>query len=150
MDQVEGFKLFLASVDGARLNRPAPPQQTPEVFEKFLPYALALDVEQAWANKFSRILVAAGTAPAGSGDGYTPSFYSGSSWNTSAARALFRLSEVHSPARSRPLHPRPVRVTVAGVADPVEEGEAAVAEAGEETISAESRPYLEPTRCTLN
>jgi len=82
MDQVEGFKLFLASVDGDRLNRPAPPQQTPEVFEKFLPYALALDVEQAWANKFSGILVAAGTAPAGSGAGYTLSFYSGSSWNT--------------------------------------------------------------------
>jgi hypothetical protein len=82
MDQVEGFKLFLASVDGDRLNRPAPPQQTSEVFEKFLPYALALDVEQAWANKFSGILAAAGTAPAGSGAGYTPSFYSGSSWNT--------------------------------------------------------------------
>jgi uncharacterized membrane protein YgcG len=82
MDQVEGFKLFLASVDGDRLNRAALPQQTTEVFEKFLPYALALDVEQAWANKFSGILAAAGTAPAGSGAGYTPSFYSGSSWNT--------------------------------------------------------------------
>jgi hypothetical protein len=32
----------------------------------------------------------------------------------------------------------------------VEEGEEAVAEAGEGTTSAESRVYLEPTRCTLN
>src|SRR5258708_8339572 len=63
----------------------------------------------------------------------------------SAALALFRLSEVHSPARSRPLHPRRVRVAVAVVADPVEEGEEAVAEAGEGTTSGESRPYLEPT-----
>ena len=81
MDQVEGFKLFLGSVEGDRLNRTAPPQQTPEVFEKFLPYALALDVEQDWANKFSRILSAAGTAPGSSRSAYTPSFYSGSSWS---------------------------------------------------------------------
>ncbi len=82
MDQVEGFKMFLGSVDGDRLNRAAPPQQTPEVFEKFLPYALALDVEQDWANKFSGILSAAGTAPGSSGSAYTPTFYSGSSWSS--------------------------------------------------------------------
>ncbi|HWN75036.1 MAG TPA: DUF2207 domain-containing protein [Candidatus Udaeobacter sp.] len=82
MDQVEGFKMFLGSVDGDRLNRATPPQQTTEVFEKFLPYALALDVEQDWANKFSGILSAAGTAPGSSGSAYTPSFYSGSSWNS--------------------------------------------------------------------
>jgi hypothetical protein len=82
MDQVEGFKMFLGSVDGDRLNRAAPPQQTPEVFEKFLPYALALDVEQAWGNKFSGILAATGTTPGSSGSAYTPSFYSGSSWNS--------------------------------------------------------------------
>lgn len=82
MDQVEGFKMFLGSVDGDRINRAAAPQQTPEVFEKFLPYALALDVEQDWANKFSGILSAAGTAPGSSGSPYTPSFYAGSSWNS--------------------------------------------------------------------
>lgn len=82
MDQVEGFKMFLGAVDGDRLNRAAPPQQTPAVFEKFLPYALALDVEQDWAEKFSGILAAAGTAPGTNGHGYyTPSFYSGSPWN---------------------------------------------------------------------
>ena len=82
MDQVEGFKMFLGSVDGDRLNRANPPQQTPQVFERFLPYALALDVEQDWANKFSGILSAAGTAPGSSGSAYTPSFYSGSSWSS--------------------------------------------------------------------
>src|SRR5437899_1388586 len=84
MDQVEGFKMFLGSVDGDRLNRANPPQQTPQVFERFLPYALALDVEQDWANKFSGILSAAGTAPGSSGSAYTPSFYSGSSWSSSS------------------------------------------------------------------
>ena len=81
MDQVEGFKMFLGEVDGDRLNRAAPPEQTPAVFEKFLPYALALDVEQAWANKFSSVLASAGTDPHGSHAGYAPSFYSGGSWN---------------------------------------------------------------------
>jgi len=36
-----------------------------------------LDVEQAWAEKFSGVLHAASQAP-DSGTGYTPSFYSGS------------------------------------------------------------------------
>jgi uncharacterized membrane protein YgcG len=81
MDQVEGFKTFLGAVDGDRLNRAAPPEQTPVVFEKFLPYALALDVEQHWAEKFSGILATAGATPDHSNGVYTPSFYSGSSWN---------------------------------------------------------------------
>jgi len=77
LDQVEGFKLFLGAVDGDRLNRAAPPDETPQVFEKFLPYALALDVEQDWAEKFSGVLGAAGAARANAAPAYTPSFYSG-------------------------------------------------------------------------
>jgi uncharacterized membrane protein YgcG len=83
LDRVKGFKMFLGKVEGDRLNRTAPPQQTPEVFEKYLPYALALDVEQDWAEQFSGVLGAAGTAP-GSPPAYVPSFYSGSSWNGSS------------------------------------------------------------------
>jgi Predicted membrane protein (DUF2207) len=82
MDQVEGFKMFLGEVDGDRLNRVMPPDQTPATFEKFLPYALALDVEQAWSQKFSGALGAAGQSPTnGHGSAYSPSFYSGSNWN---------------------------------------------------------------------
>jgi uncharacterized membrane protein YgcG len=77
MDQVQGFKLFLGAVDTDRLNRAAPPEQTPSVFEKFLPYALALDVEQHWAEKFSGVLAIAGSMPSNA-DGYTPTFYSSS------------------------------------------------------------------------
>ncbi|MFI5097167.1 MAG: DUF2207 domain-containing protein, partial [Candidatus Acidiferrales bacterium] len=79
LDQVEGFKMFLGAVDSDRLNRAMPPQQTPAVFEKFLPYALALDVEQDWANKFSDVLAAAGSVAGNSGMAYTPSFYTGAS-----------------------------------------------------------------------
>ena len=80
MDQVDGFKLFLGAVDGDRLNRVMPPDQTPETFEKFLPYALALDLEQAWSQKFAGQLGAAGQSPT-NGNAYTPSFYSGTNWN---------------------------------------------------------------------
>ena len=76
LDQVEGFKLFLGKVDGDRLNRANPPEQTPETFEKFLPCALALDVEQDWAEKFSGALAMAGAASGDSNVAYTPSFYS--------------------------------------------------------------------------
>ena len=81
LDQVQGFKLFLSAVDGDRLNRILPPEQSPATFEKFLPYALALNAEQAWAEKFSGVLSAAGTAPGSNGSTYTPSFYSTSSMN---------------------------------------------------------------------
>ncbi len=79
LDQVAGFKMFLGEVDSDRLNRAMPPQQTPAVFEKLLPYALALDVEQDWANKFSGVLFAAGSASSQSSTVYTKSFYFGAS-----------------------------------------------------------------------
>ena len=88
LDQVEGFKMFLSEVDGDRLNRVMPPEKTPQTFEKFLPYAVALDVEQAWADKFSGVLASAGQAPAAS-TSYTPSFYSGNGWSGSSSFSGF-------------------------------------------------------------
>jgi uncharacterized membrane protein len=78
MDRVEGFRMFLKTVDADRLQTMSPPpNKTPELFERFLPYALALGVEQAWANQFSEVLAQAAAAPGGSGTGYSPSWYSG-------------------------------------------------------------------------
>lgn len=56
MDQIEGLKLYLSVAEQDRLNQLNPPEKTPEVFEKFLPYALALDVEQAWCEQFADVL----------------------------------------------------------------------------------------------
>ncbi|HTV59404.1 MAG TPA: DUF2207 domain-containing protein [Verrucomicrobiae bacterium] len=85
LDKIEGFKMFLTAVEGDRLNRMTPPEKTPQLFEKFLPYALALDVEQAWAEKFSGVLDAAGRAPGGSGAAYSPAWYSGSGFGPGGA-----------------------------------------------------------------
>ncbi len=58
-DQIEGFRQYLGVAEEDRLNALNPPEKTPELFEKFLPYAVALDVENAWAAKFATLLAAA-------------------------------------------------------------------------------------------
>lgn len=55
-DQIEGFRQYLGVAEEDRLNALNPPEKTPELFEKFLPYAVALDVENAWAAKFAELL----------------------------------------------------------------------------------------------
>jgi uncharacterized membrane protein YgcG len=77
MDQIEGFKLYLSVAEKERLNLLNPPEKTPALFEKYLPYALALDVENAWSEQFSEVLARAGTEA----QPYTPVWYSGSSWD---------------------------------------------------------------------
>ena len=84
LDKIEGFKRFLSMVEGDRLNRVTPAEKTPELFEKFLPYALALDVEQAWAEKFSGVLNGA-QASGQNASAYSPSWYSGNAWDTLGA-----------------------------------------------------------------
>lgn len=78
-DEIEGFRRFLSEVDQERLNRMNPPQKTPALFERMLPYAVALDCENAWAKQFQNVLA---TAAATQGQGTTsaslaPPWYSG-------------------------------------------------------------------------
>jgi uncharacterized membrane protein YgcG len=58
-DRILGFKKYLSVAEAERLDLENPPERTPELFEKFLPYALALGVEQAWSQQFSDVLAAA-------------------------------------------------------------------------------------------
>jgi len=68
-DQIEGFRQYLGVAEEDRLNALNPPDKTPELFERFLPYAVALDVENAWAERFAGVLAAAAMAAA-TGDWY--------------------------------------------------------------------------------
>jgi uncharacterized membrane protein YgcG len=86
MDRIEGFRMFLKTVDGDRLQTMSPPNKTPELFERLLPYALALDVEHAWSQQFSQVLAQA--AIGGSGESYTPSGYS-PSWYAGSSISSF-------------------------------------------------------------
>ena len=62
MDDIEGFRQYLGVAEEDRLDALNPPDKTPELFEKFLPYAVALDCHNAWAKRFAGVLAVAGTA----------------------------------------------------------------------------------------
>jgi len=85
LDQIEGFKLFLSVAEKERWATLHPPEETPELFERYLPYALALDVEHQWSEHFAGILEAAATE---TGRTYRPGWYSGRSWDTGGASGL--------------------------------------------------------------
>ncbi|QNN66657.1 DUF2207 domain-containing protein [Sphingomonas lutea] len=60
LDRIAGFKQYLSITEGERLDRMHPPEaDTPELFEKYLPYAVALGVENRWADRFAGVLAAA-------------------------------------------------------------------------------------------
>jgi len=53
--KVEGFRLFLQEVDQFPMDQFTAPHEHSGIYEKFLPYAVALEVEQAWCNRFLAI-----------------------------------------------------------------------------------------------
>ena len=70
-DEIEGLKLFLGVAEADRLRLLNPPDFTPALYEKLLPYAIALGVEMVWSRRFSAAL-------AGSQTEYQPDWYDGS------------------------------------------------------------------------
>ena len=80
LDQIEGFRVFLAATEEDVLNRMNPPERTPAIFEKYLPYAVALDCEKAWGAQFASVLAAA-AAGGQSTSGYSPAWYSGAAFS---------------------------------------------------------------------
>ncbi len=87
MDKIEGFKMYLSTAEQHRLDIMHPPEMTPDLFEKYLPYAIALNVENKWSERFANHLKASGTDP-GSYD-YRPDWYSGGHFNFSNSSAGF-------------------------------------------------------------
>lgn len=79
LDELAGFRMYLAVAEKDELRVRSLPGRTLELFEKYLPYALALGVENAWAEQFSDILQ---EAKAAGGAAAVPRWYSGSSWDS--------------------------------------------------------------------
>jgi uncharacterized membrane protein YgcG len=73
MDGLDGFKWFLMVTEKDRLNFHNPPEKTPELFEKYLPYALALGVENQWAEQLTEVF----SRLHDEGRDYTPVWYHG-------------------------------------------------------------------------
>ena len=74
LDQIEGLRLYMTTAEEKRLDMLNPPEKTPELFEKLLPYALALDCENAWSEKFATVLAAAAYV--------APAWYVGGNFNS--------------------------------------------------------------------
>ena len=79
MDRIEGFRRFLAATEQDKLGRMMPIDRNMVNYEKFLPYAIALDVEEKWTGQFKEALESAQVTKS------SPSWYSGSSWTTLGA-----------------------------------------------------------------
>jgi hypothetical protein len=62
LDRIAGFRQYLSTTEEERLERLHPPEKTPELFERYLPYAIAMGVENGWADRFSGVLAAASAA----------------------------------------------------------------------------------------
>lgn len=79
VDHLLGFKMYLAQAEQHIYNQLAPPKKSLDLFEKYLPYAVALEVENEWAEKFDSIMAQAMAS------GYQPAYYhfSGHSGNFS-------------------------------------------------------------------
>jgi len=68
LDEIEGLKLYLSVAERdelASMQGPgSPPALDAERYEALLPYAVALDVEEAWTRKFTAAVGAAAAAAA--------------------------------------------------------------------------------------
>ena len=69
LEGVLGFEDFLVHVESDRFNRMV---KTPQMFEKFLPFAMALGVEKNWSRAFQGIMT---QPPQWYRGGYGPNFY---------------------------------------------------------------------------
>ena len=74
MDKLGGFKLYLEVAEKDDLNLQHPPELTPHLFEKYLPFAVALGVEQEWAERFSDVFARLQSTE---GTVYSPAWYHG-------------------------------------------------------------------------
>lgn len=109
LDGIEGYRMYLSVAEADRLNAAGrDPEITEALFEKHLPYAMALGVEDEWTDKFDAWLDAAATAPGQSKSAYRPSWYSSRNaarWKgpSSLTRGLSRgLRSAASTASTRP------------------------------------------------
>jgi hypothetical protein len=53
LQQLAGFKEFLVRVEQDRLDRVNTPEQRAELMNRFLPYAIALNVREGWGDKMA-------------------------------------------------------------------------------------------------
>jgi len=58
LDEIAGFRLFLQKVEQDRLDKLNPPQEILQAREKYLAYAIALEVKEAWGDHLAQTFFA--------------------------------------------------------------------------------------------
>ena len=75
--EIEGFKMYLDMAENERVKLLNPPEETPALFEKYLPYAALFKVEKVWGERFKNILEQSPQQP----HAYTAGWYTGSNFS---------------------------------------------------------------------
>ena len=79
-DAIDGFKLYLMTAEIDRMNMiGTPPTKTPELYEKYLPYAMALGIEKQWTAQFSALFKDLAEK---TGHTYSPLWYHGKNFKS--------------------------------------------------------------------
>ena len=82
--KIEGFLMYLDIAEEERLRHLHPPDVTQEVFEKYLPYAMVLGVENEWGRKFDQYIKNANIEM----NSNSISWYNGSSFTSLSASSF--------------------------------------------------------------
>jgi uncharacterized membrane protein YgcG len=77
LDEAAGFREYLRVAEKDAMNLRNPPALTPELFERYLPFALALGVDQQWSERFAAVMAGIRGPERAA---YHPAWYGGS-WN---------------------------------------------------------------------
>lgn len=93
LDEIQGFRRYLMVAEKDRMNFHNPPERTPELFERYLPHAVALGVEQEWGEQFDDVLKAVRDPK--TGESWSPGWYHGYAGSRFAHHA-FRASAFSS------------------------------------------------------
>jgi uncharacterized membrane protein len=81
------MRLYLTVAEKDRLAFHHPPERTPEHFEKLLPYAVALGVEDQWAQQFEEVFA---RITAETKQDYRPGWYRGDRFTTGSIGSFGR------------------------------------------------------------
>jgi uncharacterized membrane protein YgcG len=87
-DEIHGFRMYLSTAEGLYFNQLTPPEKTLELYEKYLPYSIALGVENEWGDQFKEQLDIASQKENYNSFFYTTNHFSTFNGNSSFASSL--------------------------------------------------------------
>ena len=92
---IDGFKMYMSAAEEKQIAHFNPPDLTPEIFEKLLPYAVVLDTEDVWGEKFQNLIDKSIIDQS-----YQPTWYAGNIHNFSTFNHTLNSSLSNSLSRS--------------------------------------------------